>query len=215
MNDPRILVWDLPTRLFHWTLLLLVTLQYGSGQFGWFDLRWHVYAGYATLAVLLFRVVWGFVGSDSARFTRFVRGPRAVAAYLRWRRGTDATHNPLGGWAVVLMLLLLLAIAITGLASSDDIDVVGPLVAQFDDATVRSATRWHHRLTDLLPWLIGLHLLGVLVHEWRGERLVAGMWHGQRPIDGPAPRIASNGRAVFVLGVSAAAVYLLLRLAGA
>lgn len=215
MNGPRILIWDLPTRLFHWSLMLLVVLQYASGQFGWLSLEWHFLAGYATLSLVLFRLIWGFVGSDSARFSRFIRGPGAVLAYLRGRDVSDATHNPLGGWAVVLMLTLLFAIAGFGLASSDDIDAFGPLAAHLDDATVRSATRWHRRLTGLMPWMIGLHVLAVLVHEWRGERLVAAMWHGQRAINLPAPRIASNARAVVVLVLGAAVVFVLLRLAGA
>lgn len=211
MSRERILVWDLPTRLFHWTLLLLVALQYGSGEFGWFDLQWHVYAGYATFSVLVFRVLWGFVGSDSVRFARFVHGPGAVIAYLRGHRGADPTHNPLGGWSTVLMLALLLAIALVGLASSDDIDTFGPLAARLDEATVRSATRWHHRLTDVLPWIVGLHVVAVLVHEWRGERLVAAMLHGRRALNTAPPRIASTLRAAGVFGLSAALVYALLR----
>jgi len=83
MSPNRALVWDLPTRLFHWTLVLLVALQYASGEFGWLDLQWHVPAGYAALALLLFRAAWGFVGSDSARFAQFLRGPGAIRRYLR------------------------------------------------------------------------------------------------------------------------------------
>lgn len=215
MSSGRILVWDLPTRLFHWTLVLLVALQYGSGKFGWFDLQWHAYAGYATLTLLVFRVAWGCVGSDSARFAHFMRGPGSVIAYLRGHRGNDPTHNPLGGWSTVLMLALLLAITLAGLASSDDIDTFGPLAAHLDDATVRTATRWHHRLTDLLPWIIGLHVVAVLAHEGRGERLVAAMLHGQRSLDAVPPRIVSMRRAVAVFGLSAAFVYALLRWAGA
>jgi len=215
MNAARVLVWDLPTRLFDWTLLLLVAIQYASGEFGWLDLQWHLYAGYATLGLLLFRVIWGVVGSDSARFAQFLRGPGAVRRYLRGGQPLAPTHNPLGGWGVMLMLLLLLAIAATGLASSDDIDVFGPLSGHLDDATVRSATRWHHRLTGALPWLVGLHVLAVLVHEWRGERLVAAMLHGHRNGDEPAPRMASFARALFVLVISVAAVFVLLRWAGA
>ena len=214
MNDSRLHVWDVPTRLFHWTLMLLVVLQFASGEFGWLDLQWHLYTGYATLALLLFRVLWGLVGSDSARFASFLRGPMATWQYLRGGERVTCTHNPLGGWGVVLMLVLLFAIALTGLASSDDIDVFGPLAAHLDEATVRSATRWHHRLTAVLPWLVALHVLAVLVHEWRGERLIAAMWHGRREGDGSAPRIASTALAVTVLMISALAVSLMLWMAG-
>ena len=212
MSPNRALVWDLPTRLFHWTLVLLVALQYASGEFGWLDLQWHVPAGYAALALLLFRAAWGFVGSDSARFAQFLRGPGAIRRYLRGGQRVVHTHNPLGGWAALLMLLWLLAIALTGLASSDDIDVAGPLVTQLDDATVRAATRWHHRLTGALPWIVAAHVGAVLVHEWRGERLVAAMLHGRRA--GAAPVcMASTWRAVAALALSAVLVYLLVRTA--
>lgn len=213
MNTATVVIWDLPTRLFHWALVLLIALQYASGEFHWFDMQWHLYAGYATLTLLLFRVIWGFVGSDSARFARFVRGPGGVLAYLRGGAPAVATHNPIGGWATVIMLTLLFAIVISGLAASDDIDVFGPLTQKLDDATIRAATRWHHRLVDALPWLIALHVLAVLVHEWRGERLVAGMLHGRRRIDADAPLIRRWPRALLWLLLCVAAVWALLRYA--
>ncbi len=214
MNANGDLLWDLPTRLFHWSLLLLVVAQYASGKFGWFDLQWHFYAGYATLSMLLFRIAWGFVGSDSARFVRFVRGPRAVVAYLRGARNAGATHNPAGGWSVVLMLLLLLAMSLTGLATSDDIDAIGPLAARLDDLSIRFATHWHRRLADVLPWLILLHVVAVLWQERRGKRLIGPMLHGRGEITTNAPRIASNARAAFVFLLSAGVVYAVLRWAG-
>ncbi|HQW80736.1 MAG TPA: cytochrome b/b6 domain-containing protein [Pseudomonadota bacterium] len=210
MNARAVIVWDLPTRAFHGLLLLLVGAQYASGEFGWFDLQWHLYAGYATLALLLFRIVWGFIGSDSARFSAFLRGPATIFAYLRGTHAEAATHNPLGGWSVLLMMTVLLAMSLAGLASSDDIDVFGPLVATLDEASVRFATRWHHRLADALLWLIALHVAAVLWQEWRGSRLVGAMLHGRRTLDAAAPRIVSNTRAVVVLLLSAAAIYALL-----
>lgn len=215
MNATATVVWDLPTRLFHWTLVLLVALQYASAEFGWLDLQWHVPFGYAALALLLFRMAWGFVGSDSTRFAQFLRGPGAILRYLRGAERIVHTHNPLGGWAALLMILWLLAIAITGLASSDDIDVAGPLAMQLDESTVRAATRWHHRLTGVLPWIVGLHVLAVLVHEWRGERLLAAMLHGRRTGATRAVRLASMRRAAIVLALSAALVYVLVRASGA
>jgi cytochrome b len=218
MNTPRpVVVWDVPTRAVHWLLVALVSAQYASGKFGWFDMQWHIYAGYLTLVVVLFRLVWGFIGSDSARFRQFLRGPSAVFGYLRsWRNQPDApgrTHNPLGGWSAVIMLCVLLAMALTGLATSDDIDWFGPWAATLDSATVRSATRWHHWLGDVLPWLIALHVAAIAWHELRGERLVATMLHGRRLLTGAAPRLTSAWLAVVAVVVCALVVYLLVRLA--
>jgi cytochrome b len=213
------LVWDLPIRLFHWLLVALVAVQFASAQFGWLDMQWHVNGGYATLALLLFRVAWGFIGSESARFASFLHTPKEAWRYLRdWRSQTSArhaSHDPIGGWASLLMLALLLAIVLTGLASSDDIDWSGPLAAWLSGEQVRALTRWHHRLVDALPWLIGLHLLAVLLHERRDRGFIAAMWHGRRVLEVAAPRLARRRHAFVLLLLIAILLYLLLRRIGA
>src|SRR5690606_8782207 len=112
-------VWDLPTRLSHWAIALLVLAQFGSGLFGILPMDSHLWCGYALLVALLFRILWGFVGSRSARFSHFLRGPGAVAAYARTLFSPQPSrwpgHNPLGGWSIVLMLALALAQCVTGL----------------------------------------------------------------------------------------------------
>ena len=113
------------------------------------------------------------------------------------------------------MLLSLLLLAVSGLASSDDIDWFGPLAAKLDSDTVEWATRWHHRIGDALPWLIGIHLLGVLAHEWRGERISASMWHGRRTLPGDAPKRVSSWRAALLAVLAAGSVWWLLRWAAA
>ncbi len=205
------MIWDLPTRLFHWSLVLLVLVQFGSAKWGWFDMQWHFYGGYATLTLLLFRLAWGWVGSESARFAYFLRGPSAVLSEFRGTRQLGRTHGAVGGWSVVLMLLLLSLVALSGLATSDDIDWFGPLTAKLDADTIRFATRWHHRLTDLLMWLIVLHVFAIGWHEWRGKRLVEAMLHGRRQLDGPGLRIVSTRRALLLLLVCVAGVYALLQ----
>jgi cytochrome b len=122
MNTPArstaaVRVWDLPTRLFHWSLVALVVLQYATGQFHLLDMRWHYWFGYATLALLAFRVLWGFAGSQTSRFAEFLRGPgavwRHVHAYLYTTPQSSIGHNPLGGWSVLAMLACLLLQAAT------------------------------------------------------------------------------------------------------
>src|SRR5690606_20086129 len=108
LETGSIRVWDLPTRLFHWALVALIALQYASGEFEWLPMEWHYVLGYTTLALVVFRLLWGFAGSDTSRFRGFVRGPRAVARYVASvARNEDRRtpgHNPLGGWSVLLML---------------------------------------------------------------------------------------------------------------
>src|SRR5438067_2364360 len=112
-------VWDLPVRLFHWVLVALVVFSFTTGKLGGNWLRWHMYSGYLILTLVLFRIAWGVIGSDTARFAGFIRGPSHVVRYARSLLGGPpqfhAGHNPLGGLMVVLMLALLLLQASTGL----------------------------------------------------------------------------------------------------
>lgn len=211
-DEASVTVWDLPTRLFHWALVLLILAQFLSGEFGLLPMAWHYWLGYATLALVVFRVLWGFAGSHTSRFASFVRGPGAVVQYARetaaGRHVPVVGHNPLGGWSVVLMILSLLVQSITGLFSSDDLTESGPLVDRVSDATVEWMTRVHHLNRWLLLLLIVLHVGAVLLH-WaiRRDNLVGAMIHGKsRHGEGDAPRMAPLHRALLLLIVSAIAV---------
>ena len=210
-HDP-IIVWDLPTRLFHWTLVVLILLQYLSGEFGLLPMEWHYWLGYATLALVVFRVLWGFAGSRTSRFTAFVRSPATVARYaidsLRGRASDVVGHNPIGGWSVLLMLASVLVQSISGLFASDDLTEAGPLAARVSDATVAWMTRVHNVNRYVLLLLITLHVAAVLLHwAMRHENLVAPMLHGRRSGDGSAPmRVVSAWRALAFLILSAVTV---------
>ncbi len=212
---PEMRVWDLPTRLFHWSLVLLIALQYASGEFGWLSMRWHFLLGYATLALVLFRVLWGLAGSQTSRFATFVRGPFAVARHVAdLARGSDAKspgHNPLGGWSVLAMLACVAVQAVSGLFTSDDILDEGPLVARASGAVVDWMGWLHHMNRYVLIGLIGLHVLAVLMHRIvRHENLVAPMLHGRARIASAAAlRFVSSWRALVLLALSAAAVWAL------
>lgn len=191
--------------------MLLIALQYASGEFHWLSMRWHFLLGYATLALVLFRVVWGFVGSQSARFGAFVRGPLALMHYtgyaLRGHVAAAPGHNPLGGWSVLALLASVGAQAASGLFASDDIDEFGPLTGHVSDAFVRRMTALHAWNRYALLGLIALHVIAVIVHLLRGENLVAAMWHGQRELeDDPRLRFVSIGRAVLVFAVCASLI---------
>src|SRR5215813_9271872 len=132
-NKERIRIWDAPTRLFHWTLAVLIAVSYFTGQAGGDWMKFHFWSGYAILTLLLFRIAWGFVGSTTARFSHFIAGPSAAIDHLRKLGGADKPrevgHNPLGGAMVVLLIFGVLLQVAAGLFSADtDTGMVnGPL----------------------------------------------------------------------------------------
>jgi cytochrome b len=203
-------VWDFPTRLFHWTLVVLIAMQFATAEFGWLSIEWHYRIGYATLGLILFRVAWGFVGSQTSRFAEFVRGPAAVARYLQtqWLAGAQIKraqasvgHNALGGWSVLTMLAAILLQAMTGLFSSDGIDEDGPFSDRVSNATVKWMTRLHHLGETALLILIGLHIAAVLLH-WllKRDNLIAPMFSGRKRADSARPLyFVGNGRALLLL----------------
>ena len=145
----RCAVWDLPVRLFHWTLVVLLVTSYFSGRAGGDWMKLHFWSGYAILTLLLFRIAWGFVGSTTARFSHFVKGPAAWFVYLRdlltGRRTYDVGHNPVGGIMVLVLIFAVLAQATAGLFSADtDLGTVnGPLANCIADKWVDRLTAFH------------------------------------------------------------------------
>ena len=185
-DDEQQLVWDLPLRMFHWTLVACVVGSWITHELGtqWFD--WHRRLGYATLVLVTFRIAWGFVGPRYARFASFIVGPRHIGAYARRLaergRGTTAGHNPLGGLAVLAMLGLLLFQAVTGLFANDEIFNAGPLYGYVSDGVSDRLTGLHKSGFDLLLVLIGLHLAAVLYYLlWKRVNLVRPMLTGRKP----------------------------------
>ncbi|MDQ3025541.1 MAG: cytochrome b/b6 domain-containing protein [Pseudomonadota bacterium] len=197
--------WDLSTRVFHWLLAVLVVFSFTTGKIGGPWLEWHMRSGYAILALLLFRLGWGLVGSRNARFVEFVRGPRAAAVHLReilaGRIPVAAGHNPLGGWMVIAMLALLLLQAATGLFANDESSHEGPLAKMVSNAVVDRMSVIH----ELNQWIVvaaaSLHVVAVLFYQWVLKVNL------MRPmISGPQ---ALPMRAVILLLLSVAAVYAL------
>lgn len=204
-------VWDLPTRLFHWGLVVLVTVAVVSAKLDRMDT--HMLAGEAVLALLLFRLVWGLIGSQTARFTDFVKGPRAVLDYAAGRHGRRPVlgHNPMGGLMVVVLLLALLTQAVSGLFTSDDILVDGPLVPLAASATVATLSSLHRLLSDGILILVGLHVLAVLVYLLvKKENLIRPMITGRKaiPADSPvaAPKRTPAAVALAILAAAAGLV---------
>ena len=204
-------VWDLPTRLFHWAVVILVGALWLTQYEDW--MPQHLLCGYAMMTLLLFRLAWGVVGSDTARFRRFLKSPAAAfrhLAHLRRRPpDTEVGHNAAGGWMVVLILLLLSVQVATGLCANDQISTQGPLA----DTVGPDASDWlshvHAINFTLIEIAIGLHVLAILVYRLLGYRLVRPMITGRKPLPDtvPLPRMAHPVLALGLLCVAAAAVW--------
>jgi cytochrome b len=214
-----IMVWDLPVRLFHWLLVALVALSATTGYLGGNAMRWHVWSGCAILGLLIFRLLWGFAGSTTARFAHFVRGPRAALAYARGllSRAPSHTpgHNPLGGWMVLALLASAALQAGTGLFSNDDIATEGPLYGKVSKATSDAISAVHEANAVVLLVLIGLHVAAVLFYLWfKRENLLRPMITGVKRVPAqalPPQRFAGAPRALALAAVAAAALYAILK----
>lgn len=184
MTGGGIMVWDQPVRLVHWALVLLLPLLWWTAEQGEFD--WHFALGSLMLALLVFRIAWGFIGSDTARFGSFVRGPRAIVCHLT-RRDRAAKppiigHNPLGGWSVLAMLLLLLCQVLLGLVAGDPDDhAVGPLNHLVSFTLSDQATELHELLFNAILALMALHIAAVLGYLLvKRENLISPMINGRK-----------------------------------
>ncbi len=203
-------------RVFHWLAAVLVALAYVSERLDWMD--WHVRIGEALLALVLFRVLWGCFGSETARFRRFLAAPRAAWHHLRElrRREPDlqAGHNPAGGWMVLLLLALLLGETLSGLYVNNDVADNGPWTAAMPAWIADAITRLHTLLWDALVAAVALHLLAIAAYAvFKGQNLVRPMLTGRKllPPSIAAPYLAPLRRALVLLGLGVGIVILLAR----
>jgi cytochrome b len=177
-------LWDGPVRIVHWLIVLLVAGAWWTGETG--RMEWHRWCGYGVLGLVLFRLYWGFAGSQSAKFASFLKGPRAVAAYARTlgRRTASevAGHNPLGGWSVAALLAALLAVTGLGLFAVD-VDGIesGPLSRLVDFDGGRLAAELHEKVFTVLQVLVALHLAAVIFYlVYKRQDLIGAMITGRR-----------------------------------
>ncbi|MBO9457040.1 cytochrome b/b6 domain-containing protein [Paracoccus sp. R12_1] len=180
----RVRIWDPALRFFHWALAALVVTTWILGKFGPNVMTLHFWFGYAIIALLLFRLVWGLVGPRSARFASFVRGPAAVLGYVRHLGRREPSHwpghNPLGALSVIAMLAALAWQVGTGLISDpDDFINVGPLADKVGGETAGDAVGWHHWGATAILILVLLHVAVILFYRvWKNEDLVGPMLTG-------------------------------------
>jgi len=206
-------IWDLPLRLFHWTLAVLVVVSLVTQQIGGNAMEWHFLSGYAVLALLLFRLVWGVVGSRYARFADFLYAPAEIFAYLRGATVRRHGHNPLGSLSVFALLVVLLLQAGSGLLANDDIASEGPLV-KFISKELSDSITWFHKDVSgtLIYVLVALHLAAIVWYRIvRKENLVTPMITGDKQVDAEVPAADDSARrrglAALILALAAALVY--------
>ncbi len=180
----KVAVWDLPTRLFHWSLVALLGFSWWSAEED--HLEWHLWSGYAVMTLLLFRLLWGLVGSSTARFAKFLKGPAGVLAYLRDSRGWRAVgHTPLGALSVVALLGLTLLQVATGLFNSDDDGLVeGGLAPLVSEDVADAAHELHELLFNVLLGFSGLHVAAIVFYRlFLGKKLLGPMIGGKAALD--------------------------------
>lgn len=208
----RVRVWDLPTRAFHWILAACVVASVTSAWIGGNAMTWHLRFGYLAFALLLFRLLWGFVGGHWSRFASFVYAPAESLRYLRGGSRPedlhDIGHSPLGAISVFGLLAILVAQVGTGLFADDEIATTGPLFRFVSEATVRLCTRWHAAFGQWgVLGLTGLHVAAVLFYRLRRQRdLIRPMLSGDKLLTADVPAsVDSAGSRLLALALFAAA----------
>lgn len=191
LDEKKVKLWDFPVRLFHWALVVAIVTAWWTNRELMIDI--HAIAGYSVLTLVLFRIIWGFVGSSNAKFKSFLTGPKQVIGYaLKIPNGSMAEltypgHNPAGGWMVALLLLLVAVQAVTGLFASEDTFLFfdGPLVA-YVSSDFASVMNWiHHTNINLIYGAVGLHVCAALFYlVVKRENLIGAMITGARKVPG-------------------------------
>ncbi|MQY50577.1 cytochrome B [Rhodocyclus tenuis] len=210
MTIRRIKLWDLPTRIFHWSLFALVSAALVSGEIGGNAIEWHGKFGLAIVGLVVFRLVWGFVGSTYARFAQFFPSPASIAAYLRgqWH---GLGHNPVGALSAFALLALVLAQALGGLFSNDDIAFRGPLFDLVGKDLSDTISGLHSLAGNVLIAFIALHVAAIIFYKRvKKNNLVLPMITGWKDVPEGAGESAKGGGVVaFVvaLAIALAAVY--------
>jgi cytochrome b len=217
-------VWDLPTRVFHWLLVVLVAFSVVTASIGGNAMVWHMRSGFAIFTLLAFRLVWGFVGGHWSRFRAFVYAPSTSLRYLRGEslphEHHHVGHNPLGAGSVFALLGILALQVATGLVADDEIATTGPLNKFVSAATASLATGWHKNWGKwIILGLVALHL-GAIAYYWlrRRQNLLGPMLHGDKLLTADVPHAVDNGRtrtiALAVVLVCALIVTAVVRLGG-
>jgi cytochrome b len=177
-------VWDLPIRVFHWLLVLCIVGSLVSVNLGGNAIEWHAYFGYSILVLLIFRILWGFIGSTHARFTNFLPSKEKILNYLCGQSPRALGHNPLGALSVFALLFVLSVQVFTGLFVDDEIAFQGPLAKYVPNFLVSLFSEIHEANQVLIYTFISIHIAAILFYQkFKGEDLIKPMLHGDKEID--------------------------------
>ena len=187
MSD-KVKAWDIYTRIFHWLLVLSVAAAWLTAEFGDMEMIWHKRNGYLLFVLIMFRIFWGLLGSSTAQFKHFVYSPYRAFVYLKaWYLGSPQHylgHNPLGGWMVIALLILLVAQIGSGLFSSDGLFAYGPLSDLVSESVSADLTAYHELGFNVLMGMVLFHVLAIIVYLLvRKENLVKAMLTGEKPAE--------------------------------
>ena len=208
----KVLVWDVGTRLFHWLLVASILFSWVSAELGGNWMIWHMKSGYFIAGLLIFRIIWGFIGSGPSRFRSFIKGPKAVINYLSGKDKTRyLTHNPAGALSVLALISITLLMVITGLFGNDDIFIEGPLAYLISYENQLFSTELHHILFKFLMLVIVTHILAIIWYQRvKGEELIKPMLDGYKESEEGAPKLTSGAPLYIALATAAAVVVWLL-----
>lgn len=180
----KIKVWDFPTRVFHWGMIALLAGLWWSADAG--ELVWHQVLAYSLMVLIVFRIIWGVVGSDTAKFTHFIKHPKTVLQYAASikRHGVSPSvgHNPLGGYMVIALIAILALQLTTGLFATDEIFTEGPLYSYVSNETALWLTWLHKQTFNGILLLASIHILAVLMHTIKGDKLILPMITGYKRV---------------------------------
>lgn len=211
IEQQKIKVWDFPIRLFHWSMVGLLAGLWWTAEIG--EMQWHQVLAYVLMTLILFRLVWGFIGSETAKFSHFFVGPKKVIQYaLTKPKPRSLGHNPLGAYMVFALLGLLMLQLTTGLFATDEIFTEGPLIHLVSSDTANWLTWLHKTNFNVILGLVVLHVAAVIVHVVKGENLVKAMFSGYKYVSGQvtAPALRSPWLALVIVALLFAGIWWLL-----
>lgn len=181
----KIKVWDLPIRLFHWLLVLAIVFQFVTGDLLDDAMQWHFYGGYTIIGLIIFRLIWGMLGTYYARFNQFIVSPVSAFKYLTSSRNVDYLgHNPAGAYSIIFLLSLILSQAVSGLFISDEIFTDGPYYGLLSGFWQEIADFLHHNLMNIIFVAIALHIGAIIFYKIRHKQaLTSAMFTGFKQVD--------------------------------
>lgn len=182
--NKKVKVWDIPTRVFHWGMIGLLAGLWWSADAG--ELVWHQVLAFSLMTLIVFRIIWGVVGSDTAKFSHFIKHPKTVLQYATGfkRHGVSPSigHNPLGGYMVLALITIITVQLSTGLFATDEIFTEGPLYGYVSSETALWLTWLHKQTFNVILLLASIHILAVLVHTVKGDKLILPMITGYKKV---------------------------------